>query len=294
MWKQVMVATQAVKTAFDTKPTHFSTAYQDGDPLSQDTDPSSASASPPLGMDGLPATQTLFFSEPDGAPALSYDEIHQGALGDCWVLSSFGEEALMNPAAIPRMIHSNGNGTETVTLYTSATGQLPTSSTTSYKPVNVLVNNASFSQVSVNGVDSISQDVIGDTQAIWPQVLENAFATLNGGYAAIGAGGNPMVALEEMTGMRAVSMQPGELTWANFVGALRSDDLMVFNTVASATALPDGLVGDHCYMLEGVSANGMLQLANPWGFNQPRAIAFSALQSVGVGSIDIGQQHQPG
>src|SRR5271163_4945071 len=128
-----------------TKPTHFSTAHHDGDALSQD--PSSASASPALGIDGLPATQVLFFSEPDGTPALSYNEINQGPLGDCWVLSSFGEEALMNPAAILQMIHSNGNGTETVTLYTSATGQLPTFGTTSFMPVNVLVNNALLSPV---------------------------------------------------------------------------------------------------------------------------------------------------
>jgi hypothetical protein len=276
-----------------TKPTHFSTAYQDGETLLQDTDPSSASANPPPGVDGLPATQTLFFSEPDGSPALSYNEIHEGALGDCWVLSSFGEEALMNPTAIPQMIHSNGNGTETVTLYTSAAGQLPSFGTTSYKPVNVPVDNTLFSPVAVNGVDSISQDVIGDTQAIWPQVLERAFATLNGGYAAIGAGGYPVVALEEMTGMPAVSERPDQLTWANFIGDLQSKDLVVFDTVASARTLPDGLVSDHSYMLEGVNANGTLQLANPWGFDQPAAIAFSALESAGVGSIDIGQQHQP-
>ena len=199
----------------------------------------------------------------------------------------------MNPAAIPQMIQSNSNGTETVILYTSATGQLPTFNTTSYKPVNVLVDNALFSRVGVNGVDSISQDVVGDTQAIWPQVLESAFATLNGGYAAIGAGGNPVVALEEMTGMPAISVQPDRMTWAGLLADLDSDDLMVFNTVASTRALPDGLVSDHSYILEGVNANGTVQLANPWGFDQPAAIAFSALESVGVGSIDIGQQHQP-
>jgi hypothetical protein len=276
-----------------TKLTHLSTAYQDGDALSHNTGPSSASSSPALGLNGLPATQVLFFSEPDGAPALSYNEIDQGTLGDCWVLSSFGEEALTNPSAIPQMIHSNGNGTETVTLYTSATGQLPTSGTTSYMPVNVLVNNALFSPVGVNGAASISQGVIGDTQAIWPQVLESAFATLNGGYAAIGAGGYPVVALEEMTGMSAISLQPDQMTWAGLLADLDSDELMVFTTVASTRALPDGLVSDHAYMLKGVNANGTVQLANPWGFDQPAPIAFSALESAGVGSIDIGQQHRP-
>lgn len=274
-----------------TKPTHFSTGYHDGDALSWDTDPSSTSVSPAVGVDGVPATQVVFFSEPDGAPALSYTEIHQGGLGDCWVLSSFGEEALINPAAIPQMIHSDGNGTETVTLYTSATGGLPNFGTTSFTPVSVVVNNALFSPIGVNGVDSISPDVIGDTQAIWPQVLESAFATLNGGYSVIGAGGYSVLALEELTGMPAISMQPDQMTWAGMIADLRSDDLMVFNTVASTKALPDGLVSDHSYMLAGVNANGTVQLANPWGFDQPTAIAFSALQSAGVGSIAIGQQH---
>jgi hypothetical protein len=276
-----------------TKPTHLSSVYQDGGALSQDTDPSSATPNPALGPDDLPATQVLFFSEPDGALALSYSEIHQGALGDCWVLSGFGEEALMNPAAIPQMIHDNGNGTETVTLYISATGQLPTFGTTSYVPVNVPVNNASFSPIGVNGVDSLSQDAFGSAQAIWPQVLESAFATLNGGYATIGAGGYPVVALEEMTGMPAISVRPDQMTWAGLLADLNNDDLMVFTTVASTAALPDGLVSSHAYMLAGVDPNGTVQLANPWGFDQPAPIGFSALASVGVASINIGQQHQP-
>jgi hypothetical protein len=115
---------------------------------------------------------------------------------------------------------------------------------------------------------------------------------LNGGYAAIAAGGDPVVALEEMTGMQATSVRPDQMTWAGLLPDLDSDDLMVFTTVASARPLPDGLASDHACMLEGVNANGTVQLANPWGFDQPAANAFSALESAGVGSIDIGEQNQ--
>ena len=58
---------------------------------------------------------------------------------------------------------------------------------------------------SVN--NGASQDVLNGRKEIWPQVLEKAVATLDGGYGAIANGGNPMIALQELTG-RAASTSP--------------------------------------------------------------------------------------
>jgi Calpain family cysteine protease len=111
-------------------------------------------------------TQVLYLTEPGDSKAISVHDIHQGAYGDCFLLSSIGEIARVNPNFIKSMIQDNGNGTETVTLHSSrATDFLAT--------VEVTVNNT-FDRYGVNS--GTTQDVVGDQKEIWPQVLEKAVA----------------------------------------------------------------------------------------------------------------------
>ena len=49
-------------------------------------------------------------------------DINQGAIGDCFLLSSIGEIARIDPAVIKKMIKYNGDGTYTVTLYQRESG----------------------------------------------------------------------------------------------------------------------------------------------------------------------------
>ena len=109
------------------------------------------------------------------------------------------------------MIHNNGNGTETVTLYIDNNGRPPTFSTSSFKATTVTINNV-FSTKSVNS--GAHQDVVGNQKEIWPQVLEKAVATLDGGYNAIAYGGDPLVAMEELTGQTTSYTTPVSLTLA--------------------------------------------------------------------------------
>ena len=71
-------------------------------------------------------TMTLYLTETGQNTLINVADINQGQLGDCFLLSSMGEEALFHPSAISNMIHDNGNGTETVTLYVDKNGWLPT------------------------------------------------------------------------------------------------------------------------------------------------------------------------
>ncbi len=232
-------------------------------------------------------TQTLYLTEPGTTSPINVADINQGQLGDCFLLSPIGEEALFHPSAITNMIHDNGNGTETVTLYTGSNGRLPTFSTTSFKAATVTVTNV-FSSASVNS--GTKQDVVGNQKEIWPQVLEKAVATLDGGYNAIAYGGDPLVAMEELTGRATSYMTPASLTLATLQKYIAAGDLIVMDTSARS-GLSYGLFNDHAYMFDkliGTGSSAAVQLLNPWGFDQPAAIPLTRLASSGIVEIDIG------
>lgn len=235
------------------------------------------------------ATPTpILYLQEAGTPALiSVSDINQGQMGDCFLLSAIGEIALWHPSAIMNMITLNADGTETVTLHLAASGQLPTFGTTSFKTTTVTVTN-SFPSYAVN--NGASQDVFNGQKEIWVQVLEKAVATLDGGYGAIANGGNPMIAMEELVGQPTTWLSPSTLTLQALQNDIAAGDLIVMDTFSSG-GLPYGLVSSHAYMFEALTMqNGtpMVQLGNPWGFDQPSLIPLAQL-SRGIAEIDIGQ-----
>jgi hypothetical protein len=233
-----------------------------------------------------PLTMTLYLTEPGDSNAISADDIHQGQMGDCFLLSSIGEIALLKPSFISSMIHLNSNGTETVTLYEGSNGRLPGWNTAAFKPVAEAITNV-FPTNSVNS--GVGQDVVGNQKEIWVQVLEKAVATLNGGYAGIANGGSPVIAMEELTGHAATSMSPASLTLAALQSLIKAGDMIVMDTLPNG-AEPDGLFNDHAYMFQSVTGTGsaaVVHLINPWGFDQPSPVLLSQL-SRGIAEVDIG------
>jgi hypothetical protein len=148
-----------------------------------------------------PLTQALYATENGDVTPISVGDIHQGQIGDCFLLAAVGEIALLKPSFISNMIRTNAGGTETVGLYEAANGHLPNWNTTTFKPIAVTVSNV-FPNYSVN--NAAGQDIVNGVKEIWPQVLEKAYATLNGGYGGIMNGGSPIVAMEELTGHAAI------------------------------------------------------------------------------------------
>lgn len=232
-------------------------------------------------------TQVLYLTETGEASAINVADINQGQIGDCFLLSPIGEIALLNPSFISNMIHVNANGTETVALYEASNGRLPGYGTTAFRAVSETVTNV-FPTDSVN--NGASQDVLKNQKEIWPQVLEKAVATLDGGYSAIMNGGNPMIAMEELTGHAASSMSPASLTLASLQSLVKAGDMIVMDTPSGGN-LPNGLFNNHAYMFEGVTGTGataMAHFGNPWGFDQPSAMLVSQL-SRGFVEADIGR-----
>ena len=130
-----------------------------------------------LGTDTLnPGTTTTYFSylhtdmplysNSDHSP--SFNDVMQGRLGDCYLLSPLSEIAQQNPSAINNMITDNGNGTYGVRFFVNGSAQYVT--TSSNFPVEASINQPIFNKYNLTG-------------AMWPNIVENA-------YAQIQAGGN--------------------------------------------------------------------------------------------------------
>lgn len=232
-------------------------------------------------------TDSLYLTEAGTHTAINVADINQGQLGDCFLLSAMGELALYDPAAISKMISVNANGTESVALFESPNGQTPSFGAAAFSQTPQTVTNV-FSAASVN--NGATQDVVGNSKEIWAQVLEKAYAQANGGYATINNGGNPCIALQQLTGHTAQWEAPTAATTAALTADVNAGDLIVMDT-ASTSNLPNNLVSNHAYMFEGlVNNNGVscVKLANPWGFDQPNLIPTAQLAHSGIVEVDIG------
>jgi hypothetical protein len=251
------------------------------------TTPHATAAAPPTVYATATLTQVLYLQEAGNTSLIAVSDINQGQIGDCFLLSSIGELALWHPSAITDMICANANGTETVTLYLAATGQLPSYYTTAFEATSVTITNT-FPSYAVN--NGATQDVLNGQKEIWVQVLEKAVATLDGGYGAISNGGSPLIAMEELTGQPTTWMAPASLTLSQLQSFTAAGDLIVMDTPGTGS-LPYGLYNDHAYMfgsLTMVGGTAMVQLINPWGFDEPSAIPLSLL-STGIAEVDVGK-----
>jgi hypothetical protein len=253
--------------------------------VSADGEGYSAAGSTAVTIKVVPLQNMLFLQETGDAAAISVNDLHQGQLGDCFLIASIGELALTHPDAISRMIKVNANGTETVTLYTDKNGHVAGYGATAFKATTITIDNT-FSSAGVN--NGSTQDVLAGKKEIWPQVLEKAIAILDGGYSAIANGGNPMIVMQELTGKSAISVSPGQLTLQKLQAYIAEGDLIAMDT--GGGSLGFNLVNNHAYMFEAVTivkGAAMVQVGNPWGFNQPALIPLAQLSKAFV-EVDVG------
>ena len=113
---------------------------------------------------------------------------------------------------------------------------------------------------------------------VWPQVLEEAFAQLNGGYRNIDQGGWPALAMEELTGQKASLISLANVTAPMLQAHISAHDLLVLDTTDANPTY--NLVGDHAYMITGLvnsNAGPEVACANPWDSDQPSLIPVAQL-----------------
>ncbi|OIV39372.1 hypothetical protein BIV57_00565 [Mangrovactinospora gilvigrisea] len=201
-----------------------------------------------------------------GNPAL---DLAQREADDCWALAGVGAVAQTDPTFLQQHIHTNDNGSYTVTLYQGG------------HPVQVTVDG----QLPENG-DGTLYDYPGVSgqRVLWPAIYEKALAQLHGGYpqlkASTGAAG-----LESASGSAARTRSPGDVSLAHLqdlldrghaitTGSVR--DPSTFTSVLNALGLEDlphtmdggRIARSHGYIVTGVHADGhppIVTMINPWG-----------------------------
>ena len=218
-----------------------------------------------------------------GANGPSMNDVNQGYLGDCYFLSSVAEVAEQDSGIISSMFTSNGNGTYGVRFYVDGKAKF----------------------VTVNDSLADGGGIFNKASDIWASLAEKAYAQLQAGgavtgnaisgnsWSAIGSGGNPTYALEEITGASAMTdFYASGTSWTTVVynsslaetsfasGSSTASVLTILETdlsegddlvLSSCTNATDSsgyetLVADHAMSIYGYSSsNGLLDIRNPWG-----------------------------
>ena len=213
----------------------------------------------------------------------SMNDINQGYLGDCYLLSSLAEVAGQNSSLISSMITSNGNNTYGVRFYENGVANYVT-------VANSLANGGTIFN---SGAD------------IWGGIVEQAYCQLqasgvvtgnsiNSGnsFTTIGNGGAAEYALEEITGASQITdFMAAGTSWYNITYSsslsmtgysvnttatvqsiliadlAKGDDLILSSyTNAKDSSGKTTLVANHAMSIYGFDIQtGMLEVRNPWG-----------------------------
>jgi trimeric autotransporter adhesin len=219
-----------------------------------------------------------------GASGPSMNDVNQGYLGDCYLLSSLAEVADKNSGTISSMFTSNGNNTYGVRFYVNGVAEY----------------------VTVNNELADGGNEFNHATDIWASLAEKAYAQLQASgvvtgnsvnygnsFSTIGNGGAPEYALEEITGASKITdFYASGSSWTTYVynssfGVTSysngSSTSSVLATLASDLAVGDDvilssytnatdssgrttLVADHAMSIYGYdSSTGMIEIRNPWG-----------------------------
>lgn len=216
------------------------------------------------------AGDTTPFAQGSGdAHAVDPNDVEQGQMNNCFLVAAMSAVAEQDPAAIEGIIRDNGDGTFTVTLHQYDKGGL-FGTGSGWEPVEITVT-PDFP----GNAAQLSGDSADGAQEIWPQLIEKAYAQLEGGYAGFVDGGSPAHALSTLTGHGADSHAPGDLGFEQLSSDFDDGDAITFlapetfEGEAAQLAQDHNVVGWHTYSVADTftDQNGvpMVELRNPWG-----------------------------
>lgn len=199
---------------------------------------------------------------------ISYDDVVQGSIANCYMVSAFSALAAANPDIIRNAIKDNGDGTFDVRFFERDRFG-------NFKPVTVTVD----SDVATSGGTTHKYGKSRDGNELWVTVLEKAYAQWKGGYEAIGNGGRSSDVFEALTGKRATRTST-TYTTADRVYAAISTAIAEHRPVTAGTFGKDsgvdyngtGVYAWHAYTVLGTSEEAgtkYIHLRNPWGNTEP-------------------------
>lgn len=196
---------------------------------------------------------------------ISYLDVDQGAVGDCYFLAGLGMAALRNPNAIQSMFTDNGDGTFTVRFYNQGVADYVT--VDRYLPT--------FFDRSVYA--RWGSSVANPANELWVALAEKAYAQMNesgwiyrwdnnhtNSYKGI-EGGFTGYALSDITG-RQTTVQTS-LNFNTMVNVWQQGGMLGLNSKSSGQTATT-VVPDHAYVVVGYnSATQKFTIYNPWGPN---------------------------
>jgi hypothetical protein len=202
-----------------------------------------------------------------------FDDVDQGKLGDCWLLSGMSAVAHTDPELIERLIQDNGDGTYNVTFYEKTKD-----------PVTGALHFAPHTEVVVPrfyglfGLHLYADPSPKGESEIWAALLEKGYAQWKGadeGFKAI-VGGHSHTAFEVLTGKRANYYSLKSDTsldgiWATLKSAHDADRPLGIGTRTEKTGgiVPaDGLESGHAYAILDVyerDGERYVKVYNPHG-----------------------------
>ncbi len=203
-----------------------------------------------------------------GANGPQFTDVHQGDVGDCWLMASFAAVAARYPSDITSMFTSAGTSVVNGTTVNDYKVRFYNASN---QAVYVTVDTALPKSGSSFVYDQVSNGVL------WVALLEKAYAEANGmGYVTTSHpkqnsyesldSGSPSWALQAITGKSSgvYSVNP-----TNLAAAWKAGDIIVMGSSSSAN---DNLIvgdsgGTHAYAVVGYNASSSspFELSNPWG-----------------------------
>lgn len=234
---------------------------------------------------------TLFNGNP------SYMDEHQGALGDCYFVSTLGIIASKTPDAIRNMFIDNLDGTYTVRFFTGVYGAFMNSDNSISDGFKSGVGTADYVTVDKQFASTSSgkfaysnagASISSTTTSLWLALAEKAYAqwnatgksgrsTVANSYASI-EGGWMSVVSAQVLGYNASNFSLSSFDKQKLIDLLNAGNAITIGT--KATGQTSTLVGAHAYSVIGYDANtDQFQLHNPWGTQHPGGMSYSQLQA---------------
>ena len=217
---------------------------------------------------------------------VSYTDIKQGFVGDCWFVASLAANALKRLSKIMDMFIDNSDGTFTVRLYGQTNGDALLDA--DYVTVNrdLPTNVAGYGSDGVFYTDQRYAYYDNNSVGLWVALAEKAYAQFAEQGITQRATANSYESIEGGWGYRGMPSISGvdggyyaDTSYSNL--GSRAGVFMSLSTIANtlssgsamtADTIPEpsnGIVGSHEYVIINANTStGMLTLYNPWAATQ--------------------------
>jgi hypothetical protein len=214
---------------------------------------------------------------------ISYEDIDQGGVGDCYFLSGLAATAFRSPSTISSMFINNGDNTYTVRFFNN--GVVDYVTVDNYLPTNLSGNRIYAGWGGGSNTNS--------TNELWVALAEKAYAQVNqsgwlgrnntNSYAGIGWG-NSYNTMREITGRNTEGRGiPGQTLFgipieqSLLISSFNEGRLITLGT-KDFNLSNSHVVADHEYTLVGYnSSTQKFKLFNPWGVDEGANSQFPGL-----------------